>query len=107
MLSSGIRVGLFVTLPVKAVDIATRTVRQWPALGVQAMNGRTPTTSLLKIPDLPEMVRTWDARVRAALSPEALWHAELSGDAEPKGQRRAHVGQEEIPQNGRSSQMNR
>jgi site-specific recombinase XerC len=82
MLLSGIRVGAFVTMPIKAVDIGARTVKQWPALGVETKNSKAATTYLLEIPDLLETVASWDRRVRADLSPEALWYAKLSKDGE-------------------------
>jgi len=97
MLLSGIRVGAFVTMPIKAVDIGARTVRQWPALGVQTKNAKAATTYLLEIPDLLEIVQAWDARVRKKLSPEALWYAKLTRDGEELLERTVgHVGRREL-----------
>jgi integrase len=76
---SGARIGAFVTLPIKAVDLERKEVRQWTDLGVRTKFSKSATTFLLDIPDLLAVVREWDARVREALPPEAMWYANLSG----------------------------
>ncbi|MBI5841463.1 MAG: hypothetical protein HZB19_15300 [Chloroflexi bacterium] len=63
---SGIRVGAFVTLPLSAVDLENRTVKQWPKLGVKTKFGKHATTFLLDMPDLLEVVQEWDREVREA-----------------------------------------
>jgi integrase len=75
---SGMRDGAFVTLPIRAVDVGSREIRQWTAYGVLTKFGKTDTTYLLDIPDLLDVVRAWDARVRGALPPDAMWYANLS-----------------------------
>jgi site-specific recombinase XerD len=74
---SGMRVTAFSTLPVKAVDLATRQVKQWPSMGVLTKLGKAATTVLLPIPDLLAVVQAWDDRVRP-LGPEALWYPPLA-----------------------------
>ena len=73
---SGIRVGAFVTLPVVAVDLDNLTVKQWPKLGVRTKFSKHATTFLLSIPDLLEVVKEWDAEVRAAGS--HFWFASVN-----------------------------
>ena len=46
---SGIRIGAFVTLPIQAIDLKQRTVKQWPKLGVKTKFGKHSTTYLLNI----------------------------------------------------------
>jgi integrase len=70
---SGMRVGAMGTLPIEAVDLAERSVRQWPSLGVYTKNGKAATTYLLPIQELLEVVRRWDAHVRETLPPTAMW----------------------------------
>jgi site-specific recombinase XerC len=62
MFLSGMRVGAFVTLPIKAVDLAENEISQWPEWGVHTKNLKKGTTSLLQIPDLLEVVRHWDRK---------------------------------------------
>ncbi|MCP4606011.1 MAG: site-specific integrase, partial [Proteobacteria bacterium] len=77
---SGIRVGAFVTLPIHAIDLENRQVKQWPSFGVRTKNRKAATTYLLDIPGLMETVVRWDGLVRAELSPDALWYATLARD---------------------------
>jgi integrase len=77
---SGIRVGAFVTLPVMAIDLDKRTVKQWPSLGVRTKLSKHATTHLLDIPDLLQVVREWDEEVRRILPEHGLWFAHLSAD---------------------------
>jgi hypothetical protein len=44
---SGARASAFTTLPLSAVDLPARTLRQWPELGVATKNGKRATTYLL------------------------------------------------------------
>jgi integrase len=64
---SGMRVAAFASLPIGAVDLAGRTVRQWPQLGVRTKNRKHATTPLMPVSDLLEVVAAWDAKVRRAL----------------------------------------
>ncbi len=80
---SGMRAGALSSLPIAAVDLARRAIRQDPALGVRTKNRKAAVTYLLRVPDLPEMwriVSAWDARVRASLPPAALWYAGIARD---------------------------
>jgi integrase len=77
---SGMRSGAFVTLPVLAVDLDKRTVKQWPELGVATKNSKAATTYLLDIPELLEIVHVWDDFVRSTLPPCAMWYARLKYD---------------------------
>ncbi len=79
---SAMRVDAFVTMPLRALDLTVRpaAVIQDPAWGMRTKNRKAAITYLLTIPTLLEVVREWDALVRAHLSPEALWFATLSTD---------------------------
>lgn len=71
---SGMRANAFATLPIEAVDIAGRAIRQWPSLGVKTKNGKSATTYLLEIPELLAVVEKWDAFVRSHLPASAMWY---------------------------------
>ncbi len=77
---SGIRIGAFVTLPIKAVDMNELSVKQWPGLGVKTKNNKHATTFLLNIPELVEVVKDWDCKVREKLPATSFWFAPLSPD---------------------------
>jgi len=74
---SGARAGAFTSLPLQAVDIPGRTIRQWPELGVRTKFGKRATTYLLEIPELLAVVAGWDALVREKLPAEAAWYAPI------------------------------
>ena len=71
---SGMRAGAFGTLPIAAVDLRQREVKQWTSLSVETKNDKSATTYLLDIPDLVAVVETWDAFIRAQLPPTAMWY---------------------------------
>jgi integrase len=92
------RASAFVTLPIEAVDIERRAIRQWPELGVLTKNGKRATTYLLPVPELLSVVEAWDKYVRAQLPLSGRWYApiqsrrgehKLSSDA--PGLRRNHA----------------
>ncbi len=62
---SAMRAQAFVSLPVKCVDLGQMRILQLPSMGVRTKNRKAAKTTLLRIPDLLEVVRAWDARVRA------------------------------------------
>jgi len=74
---SGMRAGALCSLPIEALDVSGRSVRQWPSLGVATKNGKSATTYLLEIPDLLAVVETWDALVRARLPLSAPWYTPI------------------------------
>jgi integrase len=71
---SGMRIGALSTLPIEAVDVHKREVRQWRTLGVKTKFRKSATTYLLPIPELLTVVEEWDALVRTQLPPKAMWH---------------------------------
>jgi integrase len=79
---SGMRVSAFATLPVVAVDLEARTVKQWPELGVKTKKDKHATTHLLNIPELLAVVKTWDTEIRAVLGDEGYWFTPFSPDTE-------------------------
>ncbi|MDD5368051.1 MAG: site-specific integrase [Anaerolineaceae bacterium] len=72
---SGARASAFTTLPISAVDLPGRTLKQWPELGVATKNSKRATTFLLPIPELISMVDTWDNVVRNNLPESQPWYA--------------------------------
>ena len=75
---SGARASAFATLPIAAVDLPARTLRQWPELGVATKNGKRATTFLLPKPELLEVAQTWDDVVRSKVQSSAPWYAPIS-----------------------------
>jgi integrase len=75
---SGIRIGAFVSLPIKAVDIENLTVNQWPKLGVKTKFQKHATTFLLDIPELLKVVIDWDNLVQSNPQKDSYWFAPLS-----------------------------
>jgi site-specific recombinase XerC len=81
MFLSGMRIKAFVTAPIRAINLDTLKVRQWPSLGVHTKNGKKAETNILDIPEasiLLEIVQAWDKKVRDALSPDQMWYAPIS-----------------------------
>jgi len=75
---SGARASAVATLPISAVDIPGKSLRQWPELGVATKNGKRATTFLLPIPELLSIAKTWDDVVRSKLPSTAPWYAPIS-----------------------------
>lgn len=71
---SGMRASSFVSLPIKAVDISRKEIKQWPSLGVRTKFRKHSTTYLLDIPVLLEIVAIWDNFIRAQLPGDAMWY---------------------------------
>ncbi len=88
---SGARASAFTTLPISAIDLPARTIRQWPELGVVTKNGKRATTYLLPIPEILSVARGWDDVIRTKLPSTTPWYAPVSArwgsqslsDAEP------------------------
>ena len=64
---SGVRIGAFVSLPLKAVDIKNRVIIQDPSIGVRTKNHKYGKTTLLNIPELINIILDWDKEVRSIL----------------------------------------
>ncbi len=77
---SAMRITAFVTLPIQAIDLANRRVRQWPSLGVRTKLNKAATTHLLDIPDLLIVAHVWDDLVRQRLAPTDPWYAHIHCD---------------------------
>ncbi len=78
---SGMRVTAFATMPVKAVNLAEKSVRQDPVIGVMTKLRKRATTFLLDIPDLLEVVTAWDSEVRQHAGQDDLWFHRFQGTA--------------------------
>jgi integrase len=90
---SGIRIGAFVTLPIKALDLENRSIRQWPKLGVRTKNKKHATTYLLNIPELLEVVKDWDDFVRSQLTNDHPWFANISPETGKLDQDNSFIGE--------------
>lgn len=78
LLLSGMRITAFVSLPLKCVNIAERTIKQFPTEGVRTKNRRAGVTFLLNIPDLLAVVADWDDYVRTFAGPDDVWYAPVA-----------------------------
>ncbi len=81
LLLSGMRITAFLTMPIKALDLTTRKIKQWPSLGVRTKLSKSATTILIDIPAYPELiaiVQAWDAKVRGTLPDTGMWFANIS-----------------------------
>ena len=92
---SGARDGAFCSLSFQCVNIADRSIKQLPELGVHTKNGKGAITFLLDLPELLDVVTEWDAYARTKLPPSAAWFTPTSGSwghrsfsAEPPGANR-------------------
>jgi hypothetical protein len=74
------RIGAFVSLPLRAVDIPEWTIIQYPGLGVRTKNRKHGITYLLDIPELLKVVEEWDDEIWGILSPSGFWFAPFSPD---------------------------
>ena len=79
---SGMRVGAFVSLPARCVDLERMTVSQLPELGVNTKNHKAAVTTLLNIPELLPVVQAWDALVRREGQSDVLWYANFTQQGE-------------------------
>lgn len=75
---SGMRIGAFTSLSLACVDLPNRRILQLPEMGVHTKNSKAAITYLLNIPELLQVVRDWDAELRAVLPDTAYWYAQLS-----------------------------
>jgi integrase len=83
---TGIRVGAFVTLPIKAVDLKNRFVYHYPSLGVHTKNNKSAKTVIYPISELLSVVQAWDTEIREVLPDDGFWFAPLlpeSGEIDP------------------------
>ncbi len=76
---SGMRGTAFCTMPIKCLEVAERTVMQYPSMGVKTKNRKAAITHLLNIPDLLEVIESWDDFVSAELPSSALWYPPIQG----------------------------
>lgn len=74
---SGMRASAFTTLPIKAVNLDSKTILQWPEYGVRTKNSKRATTFLLPIPELLDVVKDWDEVVRNVMPESAPWYAPI------------------------------
>jgi site-specific recombinase XerD len=76
---SGMRADALASLPISCVDLANNQIMQLPEMGVRTKNRKAALTYLLQIPEIFDVVKRWDQRVRT-LPPESLWYATLNND---------------------------
>ena len=93
---SGMRIGAFVTMRLKAVNIDKREVKQYPELGVKTKNGKRAKTVLLPIPELLPIVKEWDDFLRTELPSEGFWFAPLRADTGQIDKTALHIGEHRV-----------
>jgi hypothetical protein len=89
------RAGALGSLPIEALDLANRTVKQWPSLGVATKNGKSATTYLLDILELLDVIEQWDTFIRSRLPSNAAWYAPVDnhwGDQQFSADPSAFIG---------------
>ena len=74
---SGIRIGAFVSLPIKAVDLQNRYVYQFTTLGVHTKNSKNARTVLYPIPELIKILVEWEKEIKAVLPDNGFWFPPL------------------------------
>ncbi len=89
LLLSGMRITAFLTMPILAVDVDGRKIKQWTSLGVRTKLSKSATTTLIQISQYPELMnvlRVWDEKVRSALPEAGMWFANIlpiTGELDP------------------------
>jgi len=78
---SGMRIGAFVSLSMRLIDIENRSVMQFPSMGVRTKNGKHSTTYLLDIPELLTVVRDWCNEILSQVNFGVFYFPILSSDA--------------------------
>jgi len=76
---SGMRADALASLPISCVDLTAGQIEQLPEAGVRTKNRKAAITYLLPIPELLEVVKSWDQYVRI-LPIGALWYSTLTRD---------------------------
>ena len=74
---SGIRIGAYVSLPIKAVDLQNRYVYQFTSLGVHTKNSKNARTILYPIPELLNVLVEWEKEIKAVLPDNGFWFPPL------------------------------
>ncbi len=76
---SGMRADALASMPISCVDLERNEIHQLPEAGVRTKNRKAAITYLLDIPDLFDVVRSWDSRLRA-MPMQSLWYSTVSRD---------------------------
>ena len=86
LLLSGMRISAFFTLPIKDVNLDSRTVRQLPTDGVCTKYNKAAITTLLMNSRLMKIIKEWDDLVRSQCPPDSSWFARLdqNGNLNPR-----------------------
>ena len=79
---SGMRIGAFTSIPIKCVDLKSLRVSQLPEKGVLTKNRKAAITTLLRIPELLQVVQEYDDFIRGELSENATWYINLTKSGE-------------------------
>lgn len=78
---SGMRADTLASLPMQCIDLPNLRIYQIPSMGVRTKNNKAAITYLLNVPELLDVVRAWDNRLRQRnFAPNALWYAPLNHD---------------------------
>ena len=86
LLLSGMRIAAFFTLPIKDVNLDSRTVRQLPTDGVCTKYNKAAITTLLMNSRLMKIIKEWDDLVRSQCPLDSSWFARLdrNGNFDPR-----------------------
>jgi integrase len=74
---SGMRIKAFLTLPISCVDLGNFKIYQMPSRGVATKFHKAAVTSLLRIPDMLDIVKAWDKKIKEVFPPNQTWYAPL------------------------------
>jgi integrase len=79
---TAMRADALVTLPISCIDIRNKTVNQYPSAGVRTKNHKAKQTFILPLPEIFDVVRAWDDKVRSLLPDSSLWCATIDRSGE-------------------------
>jgi site-specific recombinase XerD len=94
---SAMRADALVTLPISCIDIHKRTINQYPSSGVRTKNHKARQTPILPLPEIFDIVKAWDDKVRSLLPEDSLWCATIDRSGENVlAEREASEGRRQI-----------
>lgn len=80
---SGMRIGAFLSIPIKNIDLENNVIKQYPETGVCTKFRKKSDTYLFDVPEIPELievVKEWDFFVRQNSPENCGWYARIGDD---------------------------
>jgi Site-specific recombinase XerD len=74
---SAMRADALVTLPISCINVAAKTIDQYPSSGVRTKNHKARQTYILPLPEIYDIVKAWDDKVRSLLPENSMWCATI------------------------------